>query len=288
MADALQGKTEIDAVSLEAIAASRVQSVLTDAMVAWPLVEDYSALVGPGMDLIKIPKFSNFTVNSKAENVAEDAQINTFSADSLLLDKHDVVQYLIEDLASLQSSVEQVARFNDQIGRDMAAKMDLRLLTVMDSGVSTSAPDHKIPFADATNEDLEQQDILEARKLLNVQNLPMEDRWGIITPAQEKNLLLISDFVKVNESGSIGALRNGQIGRIYGFDIVVSNQMGTFTNNPVFFGHRSAAAVARQLMPKVEQDRDLPNLADRHSISHVYGVKVLDSGKRYVRIEETP
>jgi len=161
------------------------------------------------------------------------------------------------------------------------------LLQALDDDVSTSTPDHDIKYNDATNEDLERTDILEAKRLLDVANVPKDSRWSIISPAQEKNLLLINEFVLVNESGMAGSLRNGQIGRLFGFDIVVSNQIPQADGGPSYFGHPSTQAVARQLMPKVEMDRDLPNLGDRHSISHIYGTKVLDGGKRHVRFTET-
>lgn len=285
MADAITGKTEVDA-TIEEIVSTRVQMVLTNSMVAWPLMSDYSEQVGPGMDTLKIPRFGSFTVATKVENTAVDAQVNAFSTDDLALSSYKVIQWLLEDIANLQAKVSVNSAYIDQAGKDLAAEMDLTLLAGLDAGVSTSAPDHDIKYNDATNEDLEAIDITEARRLLNVQNVPMEDRWGIIPPDKEKDLLNISDFVKVNESGSIGALRNGQIGRIFGFDIVVSNQMNTA--NSSLFGHKSAAAVARQLMPKSEIDRDLPNLSDRYSVSHIYGTKVLDSGKRFVRFTTTP
>lgn len=284
MADALTGVTEIDAVA-EELVSTRVQSVLTDAMVAWPLMSDFSDQAGPGIDKIKIPKFSNFTVNDKSENTAADAQINAFSTDDLSLNQHKVVQFLIEDIASTQAKVSVISAYLDQAARDMAADMDSEILAALDAGVSTSAPDHDVKYNDATNEDLEKTDILEASRLLNVQNVPRSNRWAIIPPSQEKNMLLISDFVKVNESGDASALRNGMIGRVFGFDFYVSNQLNTATS--CLFGHPQAAAVARQTQMKIEQDRDLPNLADRHSLSHLYGVKVLDGGKRYVRFTET-
>ncbi len=284
MADALTGKTEVDA-TVEEIVSTRIQEVLTDAMVAWPLMMDFSPQVGPGMDKLKIPRFGNFTVDSKTENTAVDAQVNAFSTDDLDLDQHKVVQFLIEDIADLQAKIAVVSAYIDQAARDLAAEMDATLLADLDANPSTVSPDHDVKYNDTVNNDLEKIDITEARRLLDVQNVPKADRWGIIPPDKEKDLLNISEFVRVDESGGSAALRNGQIGRLFGFDIVMSNQLNTAGSS--LWGHSSAAAVARQMQPRVEQDRDLPNLADRHSISHLYGTHVLDSGKRFVRFTET-
>jgi hypothetical protein len=167
----------------------------------------------------------------------------------------------------------------------MAADMDLVLLKELDDNVSTSAPDHDINYNDTTNDDLEIADIVEARRLLGVQNVPMGDRSCFVTPDKEADLLKIDNFVRLDASGSQG-LTTGQIGRVYGFEVFMSTQMDAA--NSSLFCHRSAAATARQLLPKVEMDRDLPQLSDRWSVSHIYGVKTLDSGKRHVRLTPAP
>lgn len=286
MADALTGKTEIDAVS-EELVSLRVQQVLTAEAVVFPLMSDYSDQAGPGIDVVKIPKFSNFSVASKAENTAADASINAFSADSLALSTYEYVQFLVEDIAGLQAKPNIVAAYIEQAGKDLAAKMDANIVAALDAGPSTSSPDHDMKYNDATNEDLEKTDILETRRLLNVAKVPMSGRWGIINPSKEKDLLNISEFVRVDEAGGSAALRNGQIGRLFGYDIVV--YQGTeATSGASYFGHQSACAVARQMAPKIEMQRQIEHLGDRWSISHIYGIKVLDSGKRFVRITETP
>lgn len=285
MADVLTGKTEVDA-TVEERVATVIQEVLTAEMVVWPLMQDLSSQVGPGMDTLKIPRFGNFTVNKKSENTAVDAQSNAFSSDNMALDQHAVIQFLVEDIASLQAKAAIVQEYLTQAARDLAAEMDEYVIGILDANPSTAAPDHDVKYADTSNNDLEKQDVLEARRLLNVQKVRMADRWGIIPPAKEKDLLSINEFVRVNEAGAEGALRNGQIGRLFGFDMVVYN--GTeATAGASYFGHRTALAVARQLLPQVEMDRDLANLADRHSISHIYGVEELDSSKRFVRFTET-
>lgn len=284
MADSITGDTEVTA-TVDQIISARVQQVLTASMVAWPNFMDFSPEAGSGIDQVKIPRFGNFTVNSKAENTRVDAQTNAFSADNLDLDQHDVVQFLLEDIAQLQSRVAVQQEYVDQAASDLAAKMDERLLAALDSDISTSAPDHDVKYNDTSNNDMEKVDITTASQLLDTQNVPSDNRFAIIPPLKKADVLNIGDFVKVNESGSQQALRNGQMGQIFGFDMLVSTQLNTAGSS--LFCHRSAAAVARQLLPKVESDRDLAHLSDRWSISHIYGYKVLDGGKRYVRFTET-
>ena len=278
MADALSGLTEVDP-TIEEIVSAQVQEVLNAEVVMPPLVSDYSAMVGPGMDTVKIPRMGNFTVNTKAENTAVDAQVNAFSTDDLALNRHKVIQFLLEDIAALQSKVAVSQAYVVQAGKDLAVEMDQACIDELESGVSTSAPDHKIAFDSGSA--LTKDDILNARKLLNVAKVPLSDRAAVISPANEAAILAISEFVRVDESGGSEALRNGRIGKLFGFDIFVSPLAEDAKN---MFFHKSCQAFARQLAPRALTQLDLPNLAMRYSVDHIYGKKTLDSGKRQVLV----
>jgi N4-gp56 family major capsid protein len=273
MADALSGLTEVSP-TIEQLVSMDVQQVLTAEAIMPPLVTAYPA--GPGIDTIKIPRFGNFTVNTKAENVAVDAQVNAFSTDSLLLNQHKVVQFLLEDIAEIQSKVNVSQAYIAQVGKDLAVDMDQYILDTLEAGVSTAAPDHKRAYAGAS---LAKADILLARQLLNEAKVPMDSRFAVIAPDQEAALLAISEFVRIDESGSSEGLRNGRIGKLFGFDIYMSPLAESLKS---MFFHKSCQAFGHQLMPRVKTFEDVPNLAMRYSVDHIYGSKTLDSGKRQV------
>jgi N4-gp56 family major capsid protein len=275
MADAITGNTEV-AATIQDIVSADIQAVLNSNVVVPGTILQYPA--GKGMKKIKIPKMGKFTVATKVENVAVDAQINTFSTDDLDLDQYKALQFLVEDISELQSNVAVFSAYVTQAGQDIAVEMDQFLINVLE-GVSAAAPDHKLAFADTVS--LTKADVLEARKLLNVQNVPLAERFAVIHPDQEKSLLNISEFTRVNEAGSASGLRNGEFGKLFGFTFMISSQAESLKS--VFY-HRSHAAMAQQMSPKVEMHRDVAFLADRWSISHLYGSKVLDAGKRGVLI----
>lgn len=280
MADVLTTKTQV-AATIETIVSAQIQEVLTSEMVVPGTISDFSAQVGPGMDTLKIPKFGNFTVNDKVAGTAVSAQINAFSSDDLLLNKHQVVSFLVEDIADLQSKLAVTQVYVQQAGKDLAAKMDSELITSLNASPSAAAPDHLIQFANTPTNTLGKADFLEARKLLSIQNVPLSDRFCLIGPDREKDILSISEFVRVDESGGSMALRNGEIGKLFGFSVMISNQQ-TSDNN--LFYHKATHAFAKQMEPRVLQFQDVPNLAMRWSIDHIYGMKALDSGKRIVKI----
>lgn len=278
MSDALTGLTEVD-VTIEEIVSATIQQVLNATSVMPGLIMDKSAEVGPGMDTLKLPKMGNFTVNTKVENVAVDAQTNTLSSDDLALNRHKVIQFLIEDIASLQSKVSFTKAYVTQAAEDLSAEMDQACIDVLEAGVSTSAPDHKRAFAAGSA--LTKADILLARQLLNEAKVPAMNRNAVISPAMEAALLSISEFVRIDESGASEALRNGRIGRLFGFDVFMSPLSEDAKS---MFFHPSCQVFARQLAPRYQTQPDLANLSMRHSVDHLYGTKTLDSGKRQVLI----
>lgn len=265
--------------TIQQLVSAQVQEVLNANLVAAGAVQDLSSLVGPGQDTVKIPKMGKFTVNTKSAGTAVNAQTNAFGTDDLALSQYKVIQFLVEDIAQLESKVAITQAYVKQAAIDIATEMDAKIITDMAAGASSSAPDHRIAWDNALA--LLKQDFLNARRLLNIQNVPMNERSCIISPSEEASVLSIDSFVKVNESGGDSALRNGQIGRLFGFDVMVSSQAADAAS---LFFHKTAHSFARQLMPKVEYFRDVPNLSDRWSISHIYGSKHMDSGKRCVLV----
>lgn len=274
MADVLLGKTEVDAVSAELIA-DLTQSFLIQEAKLLPSVLDYSALAGPGMDKIKIPKAGGFTVNDKTENTAVESQAITWSTDDLALDKHKVIQVLVEKYAQLQGGGRVVADIAERAGKALALQIDTDIIAAL-VATSASSPDHRIALAGAS---FAEADILEARKLLNDQNVPLADRFLVIPTAYEKAALGLANLIQQDRYSGNMAIMTGEIGMAYGFRILVH----TGATYAVAY-HKSHVAVAIQQGLTYDFDKDLPNLATRHSFDQIYGVKVLDSGKRGVLI----
>lgn len=275
MADALTGLTEVSG-TIETIVSAEIQEVLSASIVVFPTLKDISAMVGPGMNTVKIPRFSSFTVQTKSENTDTEAAINAFSTDDLALDQHKYVSFLVEDIADLQSRVNTVSEYVKQAGVDLAVQMDQALLDGLEAGVSTSAPDHKIAYAGS---DLAKIDVLNARELLNVAKVPMAERCLIVSPGSEAALMNISEFTRVDEAGGSAALRNGQIGRLFGFDVLMSPLAEDLKTMAY---HKSTMAVARQLAPRAQSFNDIKALGQRWVLDHIYGYKQLDGGKRSV------
>lgn len=273
MADVIFGKTEVDAVSMELVLGAMVQQQLIQQAVLLPTVNMYPAPLG--VDKLKIPRAGGFTVGDKSENTAVDAQTITYATDDLNLDKHKVIQVLVEKYAQIQSDVNVLSDIAARAGKAMALQIDTDIITAL-ALTSASAPDHRIAYAGSV---IAQADILNAKKLLTIQNVPTSECYLGISPTEEAAMLAIADFVRADGYGNANGLQLGVLGTIYGFKVIVHTG---FADAASLVWHPSHVGVGIQEQITFEQMLDLPNLAQRFSWDMIYGVKTLDSGKRGV------
>jgi len=101
MADALMGVTETSASALANIS-EVAQLYLQQEAKLMPTVTDYSSLAVAGSSSVKLPRSGGFTVGDKSENTRVDSQVITYAADTISLDQHRVIQFLLEDIADQQ------------------------------------------------------------------------------------------------------------------------------------------------------------------------------------------
>lgn len=274
MADALMGKTEVDAVSAEIIATTVQQQLIQESKLL-PTVTDFSVFAVKGADKVKVPRAGNFTVNDKSENTAVDAQVLTYATDDISLDKHKVIQVLLEKYASLQSMVAAEMDMAVRAGKGMALQIDTDIISQLVL-TSSSSPDHRIAYADTT---LKEADFLAAQELLDIQNVPRENRFIGFSPTQNKSVMAVANFIQAERYGSNLPILSGEIGMAYGFRCIMHTG---FTTTVAW--HPSHVGIAIQQHLEYDTQKELQHLATRHSFDQVYGVKVLDGGKRGVLI----
>ena len=271
MAD--MGLTEVSAVVMDEVS-KFVQAELKQKSVLIPTVQFFTA--GPGIDSIKVPRAGGFTAEDKAENTALTAQVITFAADSLLLDKHKAVLVRLEDIAQIQATPDVVAAILARMSSELALAIDTAIFAQLEL-TSAAAPDHRLAYADATS--LKKADLLAARELLHIQNVPFNECTIGVHPSSEKSLLAVDDFVHVDKYGAAGPVQNGELGRLYGAKVIMSN---VFTAAKTVVYHPTHCALAIQQNLNFKRQDDLENVAMKFLASQIYGTKVLDSGKRGV------
>jgi hypothetical protein len=238
------------------------------------LVMDYSTSVPAGAKSVYIPRRGQFAAADKVEDTDLTAQAFTFTQDQLTL-SHKAILSEMELIADLQSAVNVEAEIIKESAMELAKATDDLIRTQLKLA-STSAPDHILDYVDTATDVIALADIANARKLLNTQNVPMEDRYMAVSAKKEYELLQIASFIQAERYGSSEPIVNGEIGRIFGFKVILDNGLA---DAETLFWHKSAAAFAVQLSPSFEKMMNLPGVKNQYLLHTVAGSKVLQAGK---------
>lgn len=278
------GTTDVSALGA-AVIGSMVQEQLVEAMRLPPIITDYSSLVEPGAKSVSIPYAADLTATAKSEGTEVVASNYSCGVDTLPLTSHFYVANDVEDFATWQSKVALVQDLISRHGNALADKLDTLVYDQIKLG-STGSPDHLIDYTDGSNNDLQVDDFAAVAELAAIAKWPTMNRYLVICPTQLKNLLKIDTFVEADKFGSRESLLNGFMGRLYGFDVILSNTAQS--DNYSIFLHKSAAGIAFQKPVTTEINRNPKNLSNI-IISHFnVGCKYLDPGtagsKRLVRV----
>ena len=258
---------------IERVVSSIVQETLLQESVMIPSIMNMSAMIRPGMDTLKIPRFTALPVETVTEGTSLTINNPTIATDDLVMEINQAIHWEISDRADIQSKIDIAVQLVRDGSRTLAFQIDDNIITRLNT-VSTATPDNLLAFANATN--IQLTDIAAARERLNEQNVPMSDRFIAIPPKQERFILAIEEIIHLEKYGTTDAIQNGEIGKIFGFKILLTTSANL--NDDSFLAyHRSAVAYGTQISPKFETDRNVAKLVDEYTLSQLYGVQLLDN-----------
>jgi hypothetical protein len=269
--------SDVSATALDPIS-QMVQMFLSQRGVLIQTVMDATSTVGPGQDSASYPRGVGFTAESVPDDDATllQAQVATWAVDKMDLDQHKAVLVALKDRADIQSIVNQMSEIQVREAQAIVDAIEASLYASI-AATSASAPDHRIVFE--TSGVIALADISNAAYLLDVQNVPQDERFLVINPKQKKQLRALGDFTDASKYGSNDVLLTGEIGEIFGFKILATNAV---TADRAIAYHRSHVVFAMQQQMKFKMQDDLDQVATKLLMTALYGSKVLDSGKRGV------
>lgn len=218
----------------------------------------------PG-DTINIPDVSNLTAQNKVIETEVTLQSPTETKFSVSINSWKHVAFLLEDITKIQSASDLRKEYTDKAGYALSKAIDTDLIALY-SGVSQSVGSSGI--------DVDEEAILEAKRLLDEADAPRTDRTLLVAPSQEKSLLRIPRFTEADKIADGGkALRDGMLGRIHGFEVFVSTNVPTSSGtvkNLAF--QKDAFVLATQSYPRVQAAYVLEYLGTLVVVDEIYGV----------------
>ena len=146
-----------------------------------------------------------------------------------------------------------------EAARAIANAIDYSLLSLYKNIYNYVGTAGTTPFASSP------ADAITARKLLSKGLAPINDRRIVLTPDAESNALSLTAFQYYQNSGSIETMRNGEIGRKFGFDWYMDqNAMyhtaGNLAGTLVTSGTPSSVATADNNIPALRNPRTINSI----------------------------
>lgn len=236
---------------------------------------NYEGEISDSGDTVRITSISRPTVATYTKNSTTITPETLTDANrSLLIDQSKYFAFEVDDIDLRQSRnggalMSEAADEAAYALRDVADQYIAGLYTGADAG-------NALGTVAVTSAALAVTQLINLKVKLDNANVPTEGRYVVVPPWYHGLLLASDTFVRVDASGSSEALRNGMVGRAFGFDVLVSNNAPLVTGDDyaVLAGHPSAISFAEQIV-KVEAYRPESAFSDAIKGLHVYGAKLV-------------
>ncbi|MBI0294498.1 N4-gp56 family major capsid protein [Streptomyces sp. PRKS01-29] len=240
---------------------------------------DYEGDISQSGDTVHIgtltaPTISTYTKNSTTIN----PQTLTTADQTLLIDQSKYFAFEVDDVDARQvrdsGQLLSKAAMEAADGlRDVADQFVATLMTTNAGNVLTAG--------DAATADAAYKIVLALKLKLDKAKVPTDGRFLIVAPEFHALLLQDSRFIDASQYGSTTPILNGEVGRVLGFQVLVSLNLPAGTagtapevSNFVVAGHRMATTYADQIN-KTEAYRPESSFSDAIKGLHLYGSRVV-------------
>ena len=267
---------------------ARLLYALDKSHVATNLVNrNYEGIIANQGDTVHINSIGAITVKDYTKNTdiaAPDALTTTDQ--SLVIDQCKYVNFQVDDVDKVQAAGDLIDTAMGRAAYALADVSDAFLLKTIANGVASANKIGAKATLTALTASNVYENIVKMRTLLDKANVPTTGRTIVVPPEVYALLLLDDRFAKSGSDSGQNALLNGQVGRVAGFTVFMSNNVktGTGTDN----GHtpyfeitaqvETATTYAEQII-KTEGYRMESRFADGVKGLHVYGAKVTDGNQ---------
>lgn len=224
----------------------------------------------------------------------DEFQTAAKTAIKINFDQKKGVPFVVSDIDEAQSNIHIVNECTMNAKDALFDGWDSYIIKSMIAGALTA---NKITLADTEKNVISKADFKEARKILNIKKAPIRERYAALCPEHEADLYDIPEFISRDKISKTEAIQEGVIGRLFGFDIILVQDMplvntsgnltGTQDKNVSLFYSKAAFGFGRQkaLGSKTAPDAGLPG--DKINIYSVFG-GVVQEKSMIVSLRDNP
>jgi N4-gp56 family major capsid protein len=250
-------------------------------------------------DTIHIPAPTRGSASAKA---ATDAVTLIAASDTdvqVLINKHYEYSRLIEDIAEVQALNSMRQFYTGDAGYALARRVDTDLIqlgrafngaTVGTDDYATSASSTKAyigsdgttAYNSSTSNAAALTDAAIRRTIqrLDDNDTPMDGRFFLIPPSSRNTLMGLARYTEQAFVGDGNAIRNGEIGNLYGIPVFVSSNADTGAGNSgadriCLMGHKDSMVLVEQLGVRSQTQYKQEYLGTLFTADTIYGVKAI-------------
>ena len=250
-------------------------------------------------DTVNIPSPARGNASVKA---ATDAVTLIAESDTLiqvLINKHYEYSRLIEDIVEVQSLTSLRSFYKDDAGYALAKRIDTDLVQLgrafngatvgtndyATSNTSTKAfvgSDGTTAYNSTSSNAASLTDAAIRRTIqrLDDNDIAMDGRFFLIPPSSRNTLMGLARYTEQAFVGNGDAIRNGEIGQLYGMAVFATSQADTgagssATDRICLMGHRDAMVLIEQTGIRSQTQYKQEYLGTLFTADTIYGVKAL-------------
>jgi hypothetical protein len=237
-------------------------------------VDRLDSLAAKGGDIIHTPKMANMTAADKAANTQLTFVSNTEGEVQLVINKHKVTPFAIEDIVAVQSAYELRNKYTSRAGESISLAFEADIAAAFNGAGFTQEVGDKTSGGTTTR--LAMTSLTKAARLLNSANVPQTDRYFAVDAFGLEQLSNIEGFQRYDSMGEAGLIRKGKpSGRLFGFEIVLTNSVGAalpvVTNVGTMFAYHKDAVQAAIQKFSIETEYSVRDLATLVAVQQIYG-----------------
>jgi hypothetical protein len=214
---------------------------------------------------VKVASIGNLAARAKVENTAILYETVAETAVTITLNLWSYSALGIEDIVKVQSIVDVQNEYQRKLGYALARDIDSKLAADF-AGFSQVVGTLGTAASDAN--------VLAAIKLLDDADVPQDERYFIMSPAEKVAKLALDRWSNALYIGTGNMpVKNGNLGDMYGLNLMVTTNLvkpaAGQANNAIF--HRDALALVQQRSPKSHIFYDIDVFSWKLAVEVIYG-----------------
>jgi N4-gp56 family major capsid protein len=250
-------------------------------------------------DTVHVPSPTRGAASAKGATNAVTLIAATENEVQIAIDKHYEYSRLIEDIVETQALNSLRQFYTDDAGYALAKQVDSDLIqlgrafngaTVGTNDYATSAASTKAyigsdgttAYNSSTSNAAALTDAAIRRTIqrLDDNDTPMDGRFFIIPPSSRNTLMGLARYTEQAFVGDGNAIRNGEIGNLYGIPVFVTSNADFGAGNSgadriCLMGHRDSMVLVEQMGVRSQTQYKQEYLATLYTADMIYGVKAM-------------